>query len=388
MEKFNNFFKKLWADTRSFAKKTASGFVNLITHPTSYHIVKRATISTKKAILIRLLTIVVALLVCSLLAALMIGANPFEFIRSLFFGVFGSSGRIWSFAKSTAVLLMISLAITPAFKMRFWNIGAEGQTLIGALASVAMIQIFQDSIPNGWLLILMLIASVVVSGVWAGLPAVFKALFNTNETLFTLMMNYIATGIVAYFLLVWTPDGSSVLGMLNYGHFPIVGHKHLLTVVAALIMTIFVYIYLKYSKQGYEISVVGESENTARYIGINVGKVIIRTMIISGILCGIAGFILVGAVDHSVSETTVGGLGFTAIMASWLAKFNPFIMIGSAAFITFLDQGSAEITTAFNIDSAFPDIVVGIVLFFIIGCEFFINYRIKQRDIKKEVADK
>ena len=352
----------------------------------NYHIVKRATIPMKKAVLIRALTIVAGLLFCSLLATLMIGADPFEFIRSLFFGVFGSKGRIWSFAKGTAVLLMISLAITPAFKMRFWNIGAEGQTLSGALASVGMIMAFGETLPTALLLPIMLIASVIVSGIWAGLPAIFKAKWNTNETLFTLMMNYIASGIVAYFLLLWTPSGSSVLGRLNYGYMPVIGHEYLLTILIALAMTAFVYIYLKYSKQGYEISVVGESENTAKYVGISVGKVIIRTMIISGILCGIAGFILVGAIDHSVSETTVGGLGFTAIMASWLAKFNPLVMIGTSAFIMFLDQGSAEISTNFNIDSSFPDIVVGIVLFFIIGCEFFINYRIKRREAKKEVA--
>ena len=352
----------------------------------NYHIVKRATIPTKTAVLIRAVTIVTALVFCSILAALMIGANPFEFIRSLFFGAFGSKGRIWSFAKGTAVLLMIALAITPAFKMRFWNIGAEGQTLIGALASVGMIMWFGDVLHPALLLPLMLLASIVVSGIWAGLPAIFKAKWNTNETLFTLMMNYIASGIVAYFLLLWTPSGSSVLGMLDKGHIPILGHEYLITIIISLLMTAFVYVYLKYSKQGYEISVVGESENTAKYVGISVGKVIVRTMIISGILCGIAGFILVGAIDHSVSETTVGGLGFTAIMASWLAKFNPLVMIGTSAFIMFLDQGAAEISTNFNIDSSFPDIVVGVVLFFIIGCEFFINYRIKRREAKKEVA--
>jgi simple sugar transport system permease protein len=145
-------------------------------------------------------------------------------------------------------------------------------------------------------------------------------------------------------------------------------------------MSIIIYVYLKYSKQGYEIAVVGESENTAKYVGINVGKVIIRTMIISGVLCGIVGFILVAGIDHSVSETTVGGLGFTAIMASWLAKFNPLVMIVSSAFIAFLNQGSAEISTMFNINSSFPDIVVGIFLFFIIGCEFFLNYKVKRHE--------
>ena len=143
-----------------------------------------------------------------------------------------------------------------------------------------------------------------------------------------------------------------------------------------------VYIYLSYTKHGYEISVVGESENTARYIGINVGGVIIRTMIVSGAICGVAGFLIVSALDHSVTVTTVGGMGFTAIMVSWLAKFNPLVMIGTSAFITFLQQGASQITTNFNIDSAFPDMVVGIVLFFIIGCEFFIGYSLKFRNKK------
>ena len=148
-----------------------------------------------------------------------------------------------------------------------------------------------------------------------------------------------------------------------------------------------VYVYLHYTKQGYEISVVGESENTARYIGINVSKVIIRTMIISGALCGLTGFLIVGALDHSINTATIGGMGFTAIMVSWLAKFNPLIMIGTAAFVTFLDQGAAQVTTTFNVDSSFPDMMVGIVLFFIIGCEFFITYRLKFRASAKKGGD-
>ena len=160
---------------------------------------------------------------------------------------------------------------------------------------------------------------------------------------------------------------------------PVVFHEYFLLIVVTLILTALVYIYLQYTKQGYEISVVGESENTARYIGIRVGKVIIRTMIVSGALCGLAGFLIVGALDHSITTTTVGGLGFTAIMVSWLAKFHPLVMLGTSAFVTFLDQGAAQITTNFNIDSSFPDMVVGIVLFFIIGCEFFIGYRLKFR---------
>lgn len=342
-----------------------------------FHVVKRSTIPLWKSMLFRVIAVVAALLLCAVLSYLMIDANPIKFITTMFDGAFGSGRRLWKFSKDTALLLCIALAITPAFKMRFWNIGAEGQALIGALAAVAVIVYGGGSLPEGILILFMLIAAVVAGAIWGGIPAVFKAIWGTNETLFTLMMNYVATGLVSYFLLLWTPSGSSVLGILDFGHLPILGHEYLLLILLVLLLTAAVYVYQKYTKQGYEISVVGESENTANYIGINVKKVIIRTMLISGAICGFAGFLIVGALDHSVAVNSVGGMGFTAIMVSWLAKFNPLIMIGASAFITFLDQGAVQVTSAFNVDSAFPDMVVGIVLFFIIGCEFFIGYQLK-----------
>lgn len=341
-----------------------------------FHVIKRSTIPVWKSMLFRVIAILSAVLLCSLLSIFMIGANPIKFIFTMFDGAFGTGARLWAFAKDTAILLCIALAITPAFKMRFWNIGAEGQTLIGALAAVAVI-IYCDGLPEWLILILMLLAAVLVGAIWGGLPALFKAIWGTNETLFTLMMNYVSSGLVAYFLLLWTPSGSSVLGRLESGHMPVLGHENLLMILLVLLLTVAVYVYQKYTKQGYEISVVGESENTAKYIGINVKKVIIRTMLISGAICGFAGYLIVGALDHSVAVTSVGGMGFTAIMVSWLAKFNPLVMIGTSAFITFLDRGSSQVTSTFNIDSSFPDMVIGIVLFFIIGCEFFIGYQLK-----------
>jgi len=349
-----------------------------------FHVVKRDSMPIWKSMLIRVIAVAAALLLCSLLSIFMINANPIEFLTTLLDGAFGSARRLWKFAKDSSVLLCIALAITPAFRMRFWNIGAEGQTLIGALAAVAVAFYLGGTLPNGVLLVLMFIAAVLAGAIWGALPAIFKAKWETNETLFTLMMNYVASGLVAYFLLLWTPSGSSILGALSVGHLPILVHEYFLLILAVLILTVLVYIYLQYTKQGYEISVVGESENTARYIGIGVKKVIIRTMIVSGAICGIAGFLIVSALDHSVTTTTVGGMGFTAIMVSWLAKFNPLVMIGTSAFITFMQQGSSQITTNFNIDSAFPSMVVGIVLFCIIGCEFFIGYRLKFRESNKK----
>jgi len=353
-----------------------------------FHVVKRAEISLERSLLVRIAAVAAALIFCALLSMALIGANPLKFISTLFDGAFGSPRRLWKFAKDTAVLLCISLAVTPAFRMRFWNIGAEGQVLVGALASVACAFYLGNSVPNWLLLVIMFFASLLAGALWAFIPAVFKAKWGTNETLFTLMMNYVATYLVAYFLLVWTPDGSSTLGELKVGHMPKLYNEYLLLIIIVVVLTALMYVYLNFTKQGYEISVVGESENTARYIGINVGKVILRTMLVSGAVCGIAGFLIVGALDHSITTTTVGGLGFTAIMASWLAKFNPFIMIVTSGLIVALTQGGAQISTNFNISSAFPDMVVGIILFFIIGCEFFINYRIKTASPKKKEVQK
>ena len=357
-------------------------------HEPLFHVVKRHSMSTGKAMLIRVIAVVVALVLCALLSVFLLKANPIKFIETLFDGTFGSARRLWKFAKDSAVLLCIALAITPAFRMKFWNIGAEGQTLIGALAAVGVAFYLGNTLPTWLLLILMLIAAVVAGAIWGCIPALFKAKWETNETLFTLMMNYVATGLVSYFLVIWTPSGSSVLGALPVGHLPVVFHEYFLLILITLILTAVIYVYLNYTKHGYEISVVGESENTARYIGIGVGNVIIRTMIVSGAICGLAGFLIVGALDHSITTTTVGGMGFTAIMVSWLAKFNPLVMIGTSAFVTFLDQGAAQVTTNFNIDSSFPDMVVGIVLFFIIGCEFFIGYKLKFRENSKKGGQK
>lgn len=353
-------------------------------HEPLFHVIKRAQIPFWQAMAIRLGAIVIAFLFSTMLASLLLGRSPIDFISTFVNGAVGTPRKVWNLAKDGAKLLCISLAVTPAFRMKFWNIGAEGQTLIGALAAIAVVFYLGGKIPNAPLLVLMFFAALIVGAIWGGIPAIFKAKWQTNETLFTLMMNYVAIGLVEFFLKIWVTSGSGVLGELKFGHLPLVGHKYLLLIICAVVIAVLLYIYLNFTKQGYEVSVVGESENTARYIGINVGKVVIRTMLISGALCGIAGFLIVSALDHSVTPETVGGMGFTAIMVSWLAKFNPLTMIVSSLFIIFLQNGASEIADTFRIDSSFPNMVVGIVLFFIIGCEFFINYKLKFRESAKK----
>ncbi len=347
-----------------------------------FHIAKRTEIVWWKAWGIRVIAILLALLVSGIFSFCLTGKNPIGLYATMIDGAFGTQRRIWNLMQNVAMLLCVSIAVTPAFKMRFWNIGAEGQVLIGGFAAAACMILLGDSIPNPLLLLVMIVASVLSAALWAIIPAIFKAFFQTNETLFTLMMNYIAIQLVSYFSYIWSvPKGSGKVGIINRSTQAgwlqsIGGHEYLLNIIVVLILTFTVFIYLRYTKHGYELTVVGESENTARYIGINVKKVIIRTMFISGALCGVAGLLLVAGTDHTFSRDTAAGRGFTAIMVSWLAKFNPFYMILTSFLIVFLQKGATEISTSFGLNDSFSEIITGIIIFFIIGCEFFINYRL------------
>ena len=345
----------------------------------NYHIAKRDAVSWWKSYLIRFAAILCALIVSGIITVSLTGLNPIDVYVTMFEGAFGTTRRVWNLLQNTAMLLCVSLAVTPAFKMRFWNIGAEGQVLIGGFATAFCVICFGDKLPTMVLIPVMFLTSVIAGAVWGLIPAIFKSVWNSNETLFTLMMNYIATQIVAYFTLEWSvPKGSGTPRPLEYGMLPSLGNDYAINIIIVLLITVFMYLYLKYSKQGYEISVVGESENTARYIGISVKKVINRTMLLSGAICGIAGFLLVAGTDHSLKSDTAGGRGFTAIMVSWLAKFNPVTMILTSFLIVFLDRGAEQISQNFRLNSSFSDIITGIIIFFIIGCEFFINYTIKK----------
>lgn len=364
---------------------------NAKAHEPKIHVVKRNSIPSLNAWGIRIGAVLVALIVCALVTMFLTHENPISVYATMIRGAFGTERRVWNLLQGIAMLLCVSLAITPAFKMRFWNIGGEGQVLVGGLATAACMICFGNKIPNSLLIIVMIVASMAAGAIWAVIPAFFKAKYNTNETLFTLMMNYVGIQLVSYFVMYWeNPKGSGKIGIINQdthaGWFPTIGeYEYLLNIIIVLVITVAMYIYLKYSKHGYEISVVGESENTARYIGINVKKVIIRTMLLSGAVCGIAGLLLVGSTNHTIATTTADNRGFTAIMVSWLAKFNPLYMILTSFLLVFFEKGAGEISTVFGLNESFSDIITGIILFFIIGSEFFINYEIKFHKSHKEV---
>ncbi len=350
-----------------------------------FHVAKRDALPWYQSVGIRAAAILLALIVCGIVTTLTTGINPVEVYQSVFAGAFGTARKTWITLQNMSVLLLIALALTPAFKMKFWNIGGEGQVLIGGLAAASCMICLGEKMPNAVVIACMVVSSVAAGAVWGFIPAFFKAKWNTNETLSTLMMNYIATQLVAFFTILWeVPKGSGKIGIINQnsnaGWLPqLFGSKYLLSILVAVIVTVFMYIYLNYSKRGYAIAVVGESENTAKYVGIKVEKVIMRTVVLSGALCGLVGLLLVGSINHTITTTIAGGQGFTAVLVSWMSKFNPLTMIFATFLIIFMDRGASEISTAFGLNHAYSDILTGIILFFIIGCEFFITYQLRFR---------
>lgn len=356
-----------------------------------FQISKRDTLPLGKALLIRGGILLLALVFCGLITTLLTGQNPISVYGTILSGAFGSSRRIGVTARNVAILLGLSLAVTPAFKMRFWNIGAEGQTLIGCLATTACMITLGDKLPNAVLILVSLVAALLAGALWGFLPAFFKAKWNTNETLFTLMMNYIAMQLASYFIIIWeVPKGAGKIGIINQstrsGWLPEIGNAYLLPILIVAVMTGLMYIYLQYSKHGYEIAVVGESQRTASYAGIKVDRVIIRTMVLSGAMCALMGFLLTAGVDHTLTTTIVDSRGFTAVMVSWMSKFNPFIMIAASLLLVTMDRGASEVSSALSLNHSFADILTGIILFFIIATEFFITYKVSLRKSSKKEA--
>jgi simple sugar transport system permease protein len=353
---------------------------------------KRSSVSFIKAWEIRLIAVLLSLIVSAVVIVMITGQNPIQVYAGIINGAVGTKRRIWVTIRETMVLLCIAVGLTPAFKMKFWNIGAEGQILVGGTVTAALMIYAGDRMPNWLLILIIFIASALAGLIWGVIPAIFKARYNTNETLFTLMLNYVAMQIVTFFIVFWEkPAGSNTVGIINStsraGWFPrIFGNEYMLNVIIVAIVTIGVFIYMKYSKQGYEITVVGESESTARYAGINVKKVIIRTMMISGAICGLVGSLVVSGASHTISMSTAGGRGFTAIIVAWMSKFNPLAMLLVSTFLVFMQQGSIQIASQYGLNENASDIITGILLFFLIGCEFFVDYKLEFRKKSKEAV--
>ncbi|MDD6800366.1 MAG: ABC transporter permease [Firmicutes bacterium] len=370
-------------------------------HEPFVRIVKCQKPSNKKAVLVRVLSLVAAAIICGIYILVLSKGKVslFKAIEQMWNGTFGIPGNarsmkimIWDTAIYSAKLLCISVALTPAFKMKFWNIGAEGQIVMGGLATAILMHDFAD-LPRPVLLILCVLVCIIAGAVWGMIPAFFKANWGTNETLFTLMMNYVAMKIMDYFYNAWKGKLSALPTFDKKTWFPsLLDHSYTWNIIIFVLLAFVMYFYLKKTKHGYEIAVIGDSANTARYAGINVKKVIIRTMAISGGICGLCGGLTVAAQNHNIASSTeaihtvTSGYGFTAIIVAWLANFNTVGMILISVLILFLEKGTGQLGNTYAaFSSGGGNVMIAIVLFCIIGGAFFLNYRLVFCDRFKQV---
>ena len=350
---------------------------------------KREDMAKSKVWLIRLAAFAVAILIGMIIFAIA-GADPIKAYGTMLASSLGKKSGIRQVVKNAVPLLGVGLALAPCFRMRYWNIGAEGQITMGAMAASYFALFWYNRMPSAVLLLVMAVASLIFGALWAAIPAVFKARWGTNETLFTLMMNYIAIGIVAW--LQGGPwegkPGSQIIPMFDKkAVLPKIFGVHCGWILV-LLLVVFMFIYMNYTKHGYEIAVLGESENTARYAGMNVAKVTLRTAALSGAICGLMGFLTASGVNQTLYSDVAGGVGFTAITVCWLSQLNPFAMIVISLLLAILSRGSSGLQTALSIPASISDIITGVILLCMLGCEFFINYRIiwRHKESGKEAA--
>ena len=351
-------------------------------------IVKTREKSKKQQMLLRLAAFVLALCAGGLFL-LVLGNNPFAIYGTILSGAFRSEMAIQATIKIMIPLLIASLGVMLAFKMKFWNIGGEGQLIMGGVFA-SYFALFHADWPGFILFPVMFIAGIIGGGIWALIPAFFKVKFGTNETLFTLMLNYIAL-----YLVSWLQEGPWRDPAAN--GFPKIASFDKSAVlpklfgvqigwVIALILVAVLFVYLRYTKQGYEISVVGESRATATYAGMNVQKIILRTMFLSGAVAGIAGMVQVTGSARTLTTGVAGGVGFTAIIVAWLAQLNPVSSLIIAFLFSVLEKGSSVVQSQFGLSTDCADVLQGIILFFVLGCEFFIRYKFV-RDKKQSAAE-
>ncbi len=340
--------------------------------------IKRGEVSKKTNFIVRIMAIILALIVAGIFMAIL-GHNPIEVYGYMIKGAFGSPGKIRQTIILVIPLLITGLGVSVAFKMQYWNIGGEGQILMGAFGA-ALFALNFPSLPMPLLLILMIISGAIFGGLWALISGVLKVYFNTNETITTLMLNYVALKIITYLQYDAWKD-KQALGFPKIANFPdnaifpSVFRVHIGWIIALVLVVIF-YVSMKHSKMGYEISVLGESKNTAKYAGINIKKTILKAVFISGAVCGLTGVIQSSAVSNTLSVEVTGGMGYTAIIVAWLSNLSALIMLIVSVLFAALLEGGAYIQTAFGIPNAAASVMQALILFFVLGSEFFVKYKL------------
>lgn len=356
-----------------------------------FHVVKREQSSPGRQALTYVAAVVLALAVGAVLLWVQ-GVEPFTFYRQMLTMGIPGSRYPWraaeNFVRLFVPLLIVSLALALAFKMRFWNIGGEGQFIMGTLCAGFTAMKLGASLPRPAMVLVMAAAGALGGGLYGVFVAALKVRFGTNETLLTLMLNYVALYFLQFFAETkadWNffldpasarpkflkfPDSAQMLTV------PIGPFNLNLSLVAAGVIAGLLFVYLNYTKSGYEIAVVGDSPNTARYAGMKVGRIVIRTIFLSAALIGMAGAFHVSSAGI-LSASPTNDVGWTGVVVAWLAKLNTAGIVLASLLITVLQFGCQTASTTYPaIDANFAKLLQGVILFIVLAADFFTRFRL------------
>ena len=345
----------------------------------------RYNITPLRSFMTNILSLAAALVAISILF-LIAGVNPIFAISEIFSGSFGSFYGIKETITKAIPLILIGTGLTLAFRAKFWNIGAEGQLLMGAIFATWTGLAFGESLPPYITVPLIFIAGFIGGALWGIIPAVLKIKFSINEVISTLMLNYICAEILTM-LIVGPWKGKQRFGFPGTDNLPdsaILGimpgsRIHYATLILSLLCAIVLCIVVYKTRFGYEARVVGENPDAGRYAGINFLKTTIIIMAISGGFAGLAGVGEIAGIHHYLGypASVSSGYGFTAIIVAWLAKLNPLYAIVSGIFFAGILVGGDAIQISLGLPAATVQIVNGTLLIFLIMGDYFLKNKIK-----------
>ena len=357
-----------------------------------FHIVKRDNCPLLLKCGLYLGAVVLALaLGAALLTAL--GVDPLAYYSRMFtMGTIGNkiAYKVWiNYLKDFVPLVLTSVALSLAFKMRFWNIGGEGQFILGAISAAFVAFKVGPVASNGVTLVLMCLAAMVVAGLYGLFVAVLKVRFGTNETLMTLMLNYVALYVLTFLAEAkadWNffleaeslrPVFANFSSLASFPGIPMGGKFTLnICVVLTVLISVLVYIYLRYTKHGFEIAVVGDSAGTANYAGMKVNAIVLRTVFLSAALIGLAAAFKVGTAGI-LSTAITDDVGWTGIIVAWLSQLNTVVIFLVSALICMLHYGSTVAAATFSqVDSSFANMLQGAILFLVLAADFYTRFKI------------
>ncbi|MCA9881519.1 MAG: ABC transporter permease [Anaerolineae bacterium] len=332
-----------------------------------------------------LLTILGAVLVALAFGAFLlitVGVNPIDAYRLMLIGSFGSDYAIVDTLVKASPLMLTGLAVSVALRANIWNIGAEGQLVMGGFAATGVALFWSGWLPDWLVLPTVILAGFVGGAIWGLIPALLKILGGVNEIVSTLMLNYVAVLWVEYlFFDAWRdPRG---FGFPGTAEFPreawlprLTGQLHI-GIIFGLVVAVLIWFILSRTTFGYEIRVQGKSPLSARYAGINVMRNMLLIMILSGGIAGLAGMGEVAGISHRMQNGLAVGYGFTALIVAFLGRLSPPGVIIAAVFVAALSVGSEQLQLTMNLPASFADILQGAVLLCIAAGDLLLRYRVR-----------